>query len=112
MVSVDMGEPRIEPQEVPTTLKATGENEAYANAVVLQELEVGGEMEAYPSPEEMFSPYEERMENQMKRKEKGALKERWLVTCVSMGNPHAVTFGRPGAETLGGVLDLDKLDLD
>lgn len=34
------------------------------------------------------------------------------MTCVSMGNPHAVTFGRPGAETLGGTLDVDNLDVD
>jgi len=112
MVSVDMGEPRITPEEVPTTLKATGENENYPNSVVLQELAVGGEMEAVPSAEEMFAPYEERMENQMKRRTQGEVKERWLVTCVSMGNPHAVTFGRPGEETLGGTLDVENLDLD
>ena len=112
LVSVDMGEPRIEPKEIPTTLEATGENEEDSNAVVLQELEVGGDLEAVPDAEEMFATYEERMENTIKRRTKGELKERWLVTCVSMGNPHAVTFGRPGAETLGGTLDVDNLDVD
>ena len=69
-------------------------------------------MESEPEAAEMFAPYEERLENQLKRRTKGELKERWLVTCVSMGNPHAVTFGRPGEETLGGVLDVDNLDVD
>jgi diaminopimelate epimerase len=112
LVSVDMGEPRLETQQIPTTLEPTGENKEYANAVVLRELEVGGEMESVPDPEELFAPYEERMEKVIKRKTQGELKERWLVTCVSMGNPHAVTFGRPGRETLGGVLDVDNLDVD
>ena len=71
LVSVDMGEPRIEPEQIPTTLAASGENEEYQSAVVLQELEVGGDLEAVPSPEEMFSSYEERMENQIKRRTKG-----------------------------------------
>ncbi len=112
LVSVDMGEPRLEAAEVPTTLAASGENEEHPSAVVLQELEVGGELESVPDAEEMFAPYEERMEKNIARRTKGNLKERWLVTCVSMGNPHAVTFGRPGEETLGGVLDLDNLDVD
>ena len=112
LVSVDMGEPRLDAPQIPTTLEATGENKEYTNAVVLQELEVGGDMESVPDPEELFAPYEERMEKVIKRKTQGELKERWLVTCVSMGNPHAVTFGRPGRETLGGVLDVDNLDLD
>lgn len=112
LVSVDMGEPRLEAQQIPTTLDATTENPDYTNTVVLQTLEVGGEMESVPDAAEMFAPYEERLENQLKRRTKGELKERWLVTCVSMGNPHAVTFGRPGEETLGGVLDVDNLDVD
>eukprot|EP00252_Welwitschia_mirabilis_P019375 TRINITY_DN445_c0_g1_i1.p1 TRINITY_DN445_c0_g1~~TRINITY_DN445_c0_g1_i1.p1 ORF type:complete len:362 (+),score=56.81 TRINITY_DN445_c0_g1_i1:125-1210(+) len=33
--------------------------------------------------------------------------ERWIVTCVSMGNPHCVTFGRKDSEGL----DIDELSL-
>ena len=109
-VSVDMGEPRLQAHEVPTTLENTTDEDG--GAVVLAHLEVGGDLDAEPSPEEMFMPYEERMSRVLERTQKGRVKEHFLVTCVSMGNPHCVTFGRPGAETLGGVLDIDALDVD
>jgi diaminopimelate epimerase len=53
-VRVDMGEPRLLAEEIPTTLAATGEK------VIDQSLEVADRF--------------------------------WSVTCVSMGNPHCITF--------------------
>ncbi len=53
-VRVDMGEPKLMAQEIPTTLAVSGEK------VVSQPLEVADKT--------------------------------WLVTCVSMGNPHCITF--------------------
>ena len=53
-VKVDMGEPRLLAEEIPTTLTAAGEK------VINQSLEVAGQS--------------------------------WSVTCVSMGNPHCITF--------------------
>lgn len=53
-VTVDMGEPRLLAEEIPTTLCRPGEK------VIQESLEVAG--------------------------------QNWEVTCVSMGNPHCVTF--------------------
>ena len=53
-VRVDMGEPKLMAQEIPTTLAVSGDK------VVSQALEVADKT--------------------------------WLVTCVSMGNPHCITF--------------------
>jgi diaminopimelate epimerase len=53
-VRVDMGEPRLTAQEIPTTLNGSTEK------VINSPLEIAGES--------------------------------WLVTCVSMGNPHCITF--------------------
>jgi len=53
-VKVDMGEPRLLAEEIPTTLATTGEK------VINQSLDVAGQS--------------------------------WSVTCVSMGNPHCITF--------------------
>ena len=57
-VRVDMGEPVLEPEKIPTTLHGTGAQNG--DLVLDAELQVAGETLA--------------------------------VTCVSMGNPHAVTF--------------------
>jgi diaminopimelate epimerase len=54
LVRVDMGEPRLTPAEIPTTLGLVGES------VINQPLLVAGRS--------------------------------WEVTCVSMGNPHCITF--------------------
>lgn len=54
LVTVDMGEPRLAAEEIPTTLAAVGQK------VVDRPLEVAGQS--------------------------------WNVTCVSMGNPHCITF--------------------
>lgn len=62
-IMVDMGEPKLLSQEIPTTLTARGEK------VIAHPLEVLGKT--------------------------------WEVTCVSMGNPHCVTF----------VEDSDSIDL-
>lgn len=62
-VTVDMGEPELVPEKIPTTLNL-GENQ-----VVAQPLEVDGNF--------------------------------WLVTAVSMGNPHCITF----------VEDSDRINL-
>ena len=53
-VTVDMGLPRLQAADIPTTLAAAGEK------VIEQPLDVAGHT--------------------------------WLVTCVSMGNPHCITF--------------------
>lgn len=53
-VRVDMGEPQLLAQEIPTTL-----TDAEGKAIA-QSLEVGG--------------------------------QNWMVTCISMGNPHCITF--------------------
>jgi diaminopimelate epimerase len=53
-ITVDMGQPRLSPALIPTTLTGGGET------VVAQNLEVAGKT--------------------------------WSVTCVSMGNPHCITF--------------------
>jgi diaminopimelate epimerase len=53
-VKVDMGQPRLLAQEIPTTLSSTTEK------VINQSLTIAGQP--------------------------------WLVTCVSMGNPHCITF--------------------
>jgi len=58
-VSVDMGEPTLDPPKVPCTFEATQDG-----AAVRAKMEVDGET--------------------------------WLVTAVSMGNPHCVTFGKEG----------------
>jgi diaminopimelate epimerase len=67
LVTVDMGEPRLLAEEIPTTLAPADQK------VVNRWLEVGGQP--------------------------------WQVTCVSMGNPHCVTFVEDVAtvplETLG-----------
>ncbi len=57
-IRVDMGEPTLQPEQIPTALP--GNSSAEGNPVVDAELEIDGQM----------------------------LK----VTCVSMGNPHCVTF--------------------
>lgn len=62
-VSVDMGEPILEPAEVPTTLPVTKDG-----AVVQAPLEVAGDT--------------------------------WLVTTVSMGNPHAMVYSKQGEAEL------------
>ncbi len=66
-VKVDMGEPRLQAQDIPTLLSAPTEKVIDAN------LEVAGQS--------------------------------WSVTCVSMGNPHCITFVEDGAaialETIG-----------
>ena len=68
-VSVDMGEPTLDPPKVPCTFEATQDG-----AAVRAKMEVDGET--------------------------------WLVTAVSMGNPHCVTFGKEGQCDAGGI----KLD--
>ena len=68
-VSVDMGEPVLDPPKVPCTFDATQDG-----AAVRAKMEVDGET--------------------------------WLVTAVSMGNPHCVTFGKEGQCDDGGI----KLD--
>ena len=68
-VSVDMGEPVLDPPKVPCTFDATQDG-----AAVRAKMEVDGET--------------------------------WLVTAVSMGNPHCVTFGKEGQCDEGGI----KLD--
>jgi diaminopimelate epimerase len=60
-VTVDMGRPRLQAVEIPTTLTAPTEK------VINQPLEVAGQI--------------------------------WQVTCVSMGNPHCITF-IPDAEAI------------
>lgn len=65
-VTVDMGEPRLLAEEIPTTLRGAGEK------VIQETLEVAG--------------------------------QHWEVTCVSMGNPHCVTFVEDVA-----AIDLEKI---
>lgn len=65
-VTVDMGEPRLLAEEIPTTLCGAGEK------VIEESLEVAG--------------------------------QNWQVTCVSMGNPHCVTFVEDVA-----AIDLEKI---
>ncbi|MCT7949386.1 diaminopimelate epimerase [Ancylothrix sp. C2] len=65
-VTVDMGEPRLLAEEIPTTLRGAGEK------VIQETLEVAG--------------------------------QNWEVTCVSMGNPHCVTFVEDVA-----TIDLEKI---
>lgn len=65
-VTVDMGEPRLLAEEIPTTLRGAGEK------VIQERLEVVG--------------------------------QNWEVTCVSMGNPHCVTFVDDVA-----AIDLEKI---
>lgn len=65
-VTVDMGEPRLLAEEIPTTLRGAGEK------VIQETLEVAG--------------------------------QNWEVTCVSMGNPHCVTFVEDVA-----AIDLEKI---
>ncbi|KAJ4885252.1 hypothetical protein Rs2_35345 [Raphanus sativus] len=69
-VKVDMGEPILKAQDVPTKLPGTK-----GEAVVQAELVVDG--------------------------------VGWIVTCVSMGNPHCITFGTKG----GPNLKVDELNL-
>ena len=57
-VRVDMGEPILTPEKIPTTLRASGQSESAP--IVEEPLECGGQT--------------------------------FNVTCVSMGNPHCVTF--------------------
>jgi len=72
-VAVDMGEPVLNPPDVPFTEGATSDG-----AAVRVPVDAGGET--------------------------------WLVTAVSMGNPHCVTFGREGECDEGGI-KVDALDL-
>ncbi|KAL6784675.1 DAE1 [Auxenochlorella protothecoides x Auxenochlorella symbiontica] len=70
-VRVDMGEPILEANAIPTTLRPTTPE----GAVVKQCLTVDG--------------------------------KEWFFTCVSMGNPHAITFGYQD----GTLIQTDNIDL-
>ena len=72
-VAVDMGEPVLNPPDVPFTESATRDG-----AAVRVPIDAGGDV--------------------------------WLVTAVSMGNPHCITFGREGECDEGGI-KVDELDL-
>ena len=72
-VAVDMGEPVLNPPDVPFTESATQDG-----AAVRVPIEVKGDT--------------------------------WLVTAVSMGNPHCITFGKEGECDNGGI-KVDDLDL-
>jgi diaminopimelate epimerase len=65
-ITVDMGQPRLAPAQIPTTLIGGGDT------VVAQPLDVDGQV--------------------------------WSVTCVSMGNPHCMTFVDDVA-----TIDLEKI---
>lgn len=65
-ITVDMGQPRLAPAQIPTTLVGGGDS------VVAQRLDVDGQV--------------------------------WSVTCVSMGNPHCMTFVEDVA-----TIDLEKI---
>lgn len=69
-VCVDMGQPILNPEDIPTTLTSNSDS----GAAVAQPLEVDGAV--------------------------------WTVTTVSMGNPHAVVFGKDG-----GPVKVDDIDL-
>ena len=66
----------ITPEEVPTTLKATGENENYPNPWSCRSSRWAARWRRC-RPRRRCSPCdEERMENQMKRRTQGEVKER------------------------------------
>ena len=73
LVAVDMGEPVLNPPDVPFTESATQDG-----AAVRVPIEVKGDT--------------------------------WLVTAVSIGNPHCITFGKEGECDNGGI-KVDDLDL-
>ena len=82
MIRVDMGPPTLAPALVPTTLASSTGNAAPAFKSMKVEAVVKAEVQS------------------------GG--ETWLVTCVSMGNPHAVTFGKVDGSL---IEDVDAVDL-
>lgn len=80
LIRVDMGPPTLSPALVPTTLASTGKSSPFEQSAL--DAVVAGEVRS------------------------GG--DTWLVTCVSMGNPHAVTFGKSDGSA---IEDVDAVDL-
>ena len=85
LIRVDMGPPILAPAQVPTTLPSTAGEKAAAAFKGQRNLDA-----AVVAAEVVSGG------------------ETWLVTCVSMGNPHAVTFGRADGSV---IEDVDAVDL-
>lgn len=79
MIRVDMGPPILTPAQIPSTLASTGKSPVF-----------GAELDAVVGHEVASGG------------------DKWLVTCVSMGNPHAIIFGKASGEA---IPDVDLVDL-
>lgn len=84
LIRVDMGPPILAPAQVPTTLPSTAGERAAA---------------AFRNDKSLDAVVAAEVASG------GAT---WLVTCVSMGNPHAVTFGTSDGSA---IEDVDAVDL-
>ncbi|MDR3136381.1 MAG: diaminopimelate epimerase [Coriobacteriales bacterium] len=122
--SVDMGAPRFAPESIPTSLSATRELPASTgsgsreNAVVLARVTVPKQMlKAVFARAGAKNPARERalpltVASDVHNRERSPREHTLPLTCVNMGNPHAVLFWQDVDEQLARSFAADPSDFD